>query len=485
MKPCNDLLEKDVHLLEKSRKKLRNSRLDMDAARNKMMSMEKIQLQNYSATNQGKLDGATLEFDDTCTKFEQTQDEFACALLIFLSKQTEHANIYRSLMERQLEYHRKCLESIESVMPCLNKNIDNFPTRPVFGTPLEEHLRVTNRKISSVLDECVTYLRTYDFLDTEGLFRKTGGTAKTKHLKASLDAGVGTCSYFFTHQADPHTIASLLKMYLRELPEPLLTYDFFDDWMKAAQIEKPADRQVALFNVLDQLPPANFTNFRFLVEFLSELKKFSEQNKMSASNIAIVVAPNILWPTGGESGANATYTSLASRIVESFIENYQQYFNTSNWSVNSPDTAETKNTVYAEVKKVKPSKSPPRSPPRSPPSSVLTNSNGDSDGDLINIGSNAAYKPPIPIVAKPKLKSKPDRLPPTTPQTYSVTPAPLIQVYPALSPSSLAPVPLPRTSSAGTKPPQVYPTPNRAPPSNPHPQPQPTFQPKVHGKYVV
>ena len=481
MKPCNDLLEKDVHLLEKSRKKLRNSRLDMDAARSKMMSMEKILLQNYSATNQSKLDTATFEFDESCTKFEQTQDEFACTLLIFLSKQTEHANIYRSMMERQLEYHRKCLESIESVMPCLNKNINDFPTRPVFGTPLEEHLRVTNRKISSVLDECVTYLRTCDFLDTEGLLRKTGGTAKTKHLKASLDAGVGTCAYFCTHQADPHTIASLLKMYLRELPEPLLTYDFFNDWMKAAQIEKPADRQVALFNVLDQLPPANFTNFRYLIEFLSDLRKYSEQNKMSTSNIAIVIAPNILWPAG-ESGANATHTSLASRIVESFIDNYQQYFNTSNWSVNSPDTAETKNTVYAEVKKVKPIKSPPRSPPFS----LLTNSNGDSDGDHGYAGGNAAYKPPIPTVAKPKVKSKPDRLPPTTPPAYNVTPVPLPQVYPAFPPSSQAPVPLPRTSSAGTtKPTQVLPALNRAPPSNTHPQPQPTFQPKVHGKYVV
>ena len=479
MKPCNDLLEKDVHLLEKSRKKLRNSRLDMDAARSKMMSMEKIQLQNYSATNQGKLDTATFEFDESCTKFEQTQDEFACTLLIFLSKQTEHANIYRSMMERQLEYHRKCLESIESAMPCLNKNIDNFPTRPVFGTPLEEHLRVTNRKISAVLDECVTYLRTYDFLDTEGLLRKTGGTAKTKHLKASLDAGVGTCAYFCTHQADPHTIASLLKMYLRELPEPLLTYDFFNEWMRAAQVEKPADRQVALFNVLDQLPPANFSNFRFLVEFLSDLKKYSEQNKMSASNIAIVVAPNILWPAG-ESGANATHTSLASRIVESFIENYQKYFNTSNWSVNSPDKPETKNAIYAEVKKVKPVKSPPRSPPLS----VLTNSNGDSEGDIYP--GSTANKPPTPTVAKPKLKSKPDRLPPTTPQAYNVSPAPPPQAYPALPTSLQAPVPLPRTSSAGiTKPSQVHPTPNKPPPANPAPQPQQTFQSKIHGKYVV
>ena len=479
MKPCNDLLEKDVHLLEKSRKKLRNSRLDMDAARNKMMSMEKIQLQNVSATNLGKLEAATFEFDETCTKFEQTQDEYACTLLIFLSKQTEHANIYRCMMEKQLEYHRKCLESIESVMPCLNKNIDNFAIRPVFGTPLEEHLRVTNRKISVVLDECVTYLRTYDFLDTEGLLRKTGGTAKTKHLKASLDAGVGTCSYFCTHQADPHTIASLLKTYLRELPEPLLTYDFFNEWMQAAQIDKSADRQQALFNVLDQLPPANFSNFRFLVEFLSELKKYSEQNKMTASNIAIVIAPNILWPAG-ESGANATHTSLASRIVESFIENYQVYFSTSNWSVASPDNSDTKSPLYAEVKKVKPLKSPPRSPP----STVVPPSNGDSyHTEDQTYSEPTAFKPPVPIVAKPKVKAKPDRVPPDTPHSHHVISPPQPHPYPAYSTtptyfphSSQAPVPLPRTSSTTTKP-------NRAPP-NPQPS-QPVFQSKIHGKYVV
>ena len=476
-----------MHLLEKSRKKLRNSRLDMDAARNKMMSMEKIQLQNPSPTNQGKLDVATFEFDESCTKFEQTQDEYACTLLIFLSKQTDHAGIYRCMMERQLEYHRKCLESIESVMPCLNKNIDNFPIRPVFGTPLEEHLRVTNRKISVVLDECVTYLRTYNFLDTEGLLRKTGGTAKTKHLKASLDAGVGTCAYFSTHQADPHTIASLLKMYLRELPEPLLTYDFFDEWMKAAQVDKPTERQQALFNVLDQLPPANFTNFRFLIEFLSELKTFSELNKMSASNIAIVVAPNILWPAGAESGANATHTSLASRIVESFIENFKQYFNTSNWSVTSPDTPDS-NAMYAEVKKVRPVKSPPPSPSMD----ALSRSNGDSPNEEQSYAEPSSnYKLPVPIIVKPKVKTKPDRMPPSNPQAHRVPSPPQAQVYPAplnIIPGvqfvpSLAPVPLPRTSSSNIVKPTGLTHPNRAPPSNVQ-QPQ-GFQSKVHGKYIV
>ena len=449
----------------------------MDAARNKMMSMEKIQLQNPSPTNQSKLDTATFEFDESCTKFEQTQDEYACTLLIFLSKQTEHAGLYRCMMERQLEYHRKCLESIESVMPCLNKNIDNFPIRPVFGTPLEEHLRVTNRKISMVLDECVTYLRTYNFLDTEGLLRKTGGTAKTKHLKASLDAGVGTCSYFCTHQADPHTIASLLKMYLRELPEPLLTYDFFEEWMNAAQVEKPAERQQALFNVLDQLPPANFSNFRFLVEFLSELKAFSEQNKMTASNIAIVVAPNILWPTGGESGANATHTSLASRIVESFIENFKHYFSASNWSVASPDTPDSNSSMYAEVKKVRPVKSPPSSP-----AMLVSHSNGDSHSEELSfVEPSAAYKPPT--VIKPKVKTKPERPAPSNPQAYRAPSPPQAQVYPAfLSNTPGVPVPLPRTSSTG-KSTQTHPTSNRSPPSNP--QQTQVFPSKVHGKYVV
>ena len=474
-----------MHLLEKSRKKLRNSRLDMDAARNKLMSMEKIQLQNPSPANQSKLDAATFEFDESCTKFEQTQDEFACTLLIFLSKQTEHAGIYRCMMERQLEYHRKCLESIESVMPCLNKNIDNFPIRPAFGTPLEEHLRVTNRKISVVLDECVTYLRTYNFLDTEGLLRKTGGTAKTKHLKSSLDAGVGTCAYFSTHQADPHTIASLLKMYLRELPEPLLTYDFFDEWMDAAQVDKPAERQQALFNVLDQLPPANFSNFRFLVEFLSELKTFSEQNKMSASNIAIVVAPNILWPAGGESGANATHTSLASRIVESFIENFKQYFSTSNWSVASPDTPDN-NTLYAEVKKVRPAKTPPPSPASM---GSLSPPNGDSPHNEEQTSEyHSAYKPPI--IIKPKVKTKPDRMPPSSPQAYRSTSPPTVQAYPAFvnnTPGAqMVPVPLPRTSSSSASKPTnpTHATPIRAPLANPAQQSQ-AFQSKIHGKYVV
>ena len=486
VRSCNELLDKDIHLLEKSRKKLRNSRLDMDAARSKMTSMEKLQLQNPSPANLGKLDAATFECDETYTKFEHTQDDYATTLLLFLSKQTEHANIYRTMMERQLEYHRKCLDSLETVMPSLAANIDNFPLRPVFGTPLDEHLRVTNRKISLVLEECVKYLRDYNYLDTEGLLRKTGGTAKTKHLKASLDAGVGNSNYFSLHQADPHTIASLMKTYLRELPQPLLTCEYFAEWMRAAQVENPAERQKALFNVLDQLPPANFSNFRFLIEFLSELKQYSDENKMSSANIAIVVAPNILWPPGSESGANPVHTSLASRIVESFIDNYQQYFSTSNWSVTSPDTPDN-SYLYAEVNKTPLVKTPSRSPPVPAPVPT-TQSNGEYQPtyDTPYTDTPSSLNPPAPIVAKPKLKAKPERQPPNTPQAYRISSPLQAQVYPAApsSPSatnsSQAPVPLPRSSSAGRG---VAAT-NLTRPPAPNPQ-QAEFQSKIKGRFVV
>uniref|UniRef100_A0A671LN27 Rho-GAP domain-containing protein n=1 Tax=Sinocyclocheilus anshuiensis TaxID=1608454 RepID=A0A671LN27_9TELE len=66
----------------------------------------------------------------------------------------------------------------------------------------------------------------------QGLFRVAPSASKLKKLKASLDCGVLD---FQEYSADPHAIAGALKSYLRELPEPLLTFDLYDDWIQASK----------------------------------------------------------------------------------------------------------------------------------------------------------------------------------------------------------------------------------------------------------
>lgn len=69
-------------------------------------------------------------------------------------------------------------------------------------------------------------------LNEEGLFRIPGSTSKVKKLKSALDAGIISIDEF---SRDPHTVCTLLKLYLRDLPEPLLTFALYNEWIEAAK----------------------------------------------------------------------------------------------------------------------------------------------------------------------------------------------------------------------------------------------------------
>lgn len=89
---------------------------------------------------------------------------------------------------------------------------------------------MTQKEVATVIETCIAWL--LHNIDEEGLFRIPGSTSKVKKLKSSFDAGFVDLE---EHVHDPHTVAGCLKSYLRELPEPLLTYALYPEWIAAAK----------------------------------------------------------------------------------------------------------------------------------------------------------------------------------------------------------------------------------------------------------
>lgn len=114
-------------------------------------------------------------------------------------------------------------------------------------------------------------------------------------MKSAIDANQINPPIAHEYQ-DVNVIASVLKAYLRSLPEPLLTYRFYAEFMNIAQITNDQQRKAAILNIIHQLPEGNYNNLKYLMKFLSKLSEKSQQNKMSTQNIAIVMSPNLLWP---------------------------------------------------------------------------------------------------------------------------------------------------------------------------------------------
>lgn len=114
-------------------------------------------------------------------------------------------------------------------------------------------------------------------------------------MKSAIDANFVTPPIPHEYQ-DVHVVASVLKAYLRSLPEPLLTYQHYSEFMEVSQIVDDQRRKAAILNIINQLPEGNYNNLKYLLKFLTKLSEKSHQNKMSTQNIAIVMSPNLLWP---------------------------------------------------------------------------------------------------------------------------------------------------------------------------------------------
>ncbi|XP_072524284.1 rho GTPase-activating protein 17a isoform X1 [Salminus brasiliensis] len=323
--PLNLLAEVDIPNILKQRRQLAKLVLDYDSARARWLQATKsiISGTNTQALT-AKADSLKEEMDEAMNKMELCKDQLSADMYNFFSKEGDYARYYVMLLEAQADYHRKSLSVLESVLPTIQTQQDSWTEKPAFGTGLDEHLKRSGREIALPIEACVMMLLETGMKE-EGLFRIAAGASKLKKLKAALDCSTSQLEEFYS---DPHAVAGALKSYLRELPEPLMTYQLYDEWIQASNVSDPDKRLQALWLVCDQLPKNNKANFRYLVKFLAKLAQDSEINKMNPSNIAIVLGPNLLWAkTEGSLAEMAAATSVhVVTIIEPIIQHADWFF---------------------------------------------------------------------------------------------------------------------------------------------------------------
>ncbi|XP_073978459.1 unconventional myosin-IXb-like isoform X2 [Rhodnius prolixus] len=187
----------------------------------------------------------------------------------------------------KLTCHKKCY--IKVVAICSKEVIvPKLCPHPVFGVPLQQ-LTSADEKIPLIVDRLITTIEMY-FLYTEGIYRKSGVSSKVRELKARMEEGKIESIQFERYQA--HVLASVLKSFLREMPEPLLTFDCYDDFLRAANLTE--DKVSTMFTILKKLPKLNFDLMERLIFHLARVALHEDVNRMSSSALAIVFAPCIL-----------------------------------------------------------------------------------------------------------------------------------------------------------------------------------------------
>ncbi|XP_036944874.1 rho GTPase-activating protein 17b isoform X3 [Acanthopagrus latus] len=318
--PLNQLAEIEIPNILKQRKQLAKLVLDYDSAKTRYYQAAK----SNNPTMAAKADSLKDEMDEALNKVEICKDQLSADMYNFASKEGDYARYYVTLLEAQADYHRRSLAALEAAIPTIQIQQDSWMEKPAFGTALEEHLKRSNREIALPIEACVMMLLETGMKE-EGLFRIAAGASKLKKLKAALDCSTSQLEEFYS---DPHAVAGALKSYLRELPEPLMTFGLYDEWTQASNVSDPDKRLQALWVTCDGLPKSHKANLRYLVKFLARLAQDSDVNKMTPSNIAIVLGPNLLWAkTEGTLAEMAAATSVhVVAIIEPIIQHADWFF---------------------------------------------------------------------------------------------------------------------------------------------------------------
>ncbi|XP_029487105.1 rho GTPase-activating protein 18-like isoform X2 [Oncorhynchus nerka] len=171
----------------------------------------------------------------------------------------------------------------------------------LFGVPLaalleQDQRRQPGTKVPIILQRLIFHIEE-EGLDTEWLLRIPGSATRVKAVHVELE-GKFYEGLFSWESLKQHDAASLLKLFIRELPHPLLTVEYLIAFMAVLKLPTKTQQLQALNLVVLLLPESSRDVLKALMEFLQRVIDHKEQNKMTLNNVAVVMAPNIFMFKG-------------------------------------------------------------------------------------------------------------------------------------------------------------------------------------------
>ncbi|XP_006027352.1 rho GTPase-activating protein 12 isoform X4 [Alligator sinensis] len=182
----------------------------------------------------------------------------------------------------------------------------------VFGSNLTSLCQRENSTVPKFVKLCIEHVEEHG-LDVDGLYRVSGNLAVIQKLRFAVNHDE-KLHLNDSKWEDIHVITGALKMFFRELPEPLFTYNHFNDFVNAIK-QEPRQRVHAVKDLIKQLPKPNQDTMQVLFKHLKRVVENGEKNRMTYQSIAIVFGPTLLKPEK-ETGNIAVHTVYQNQIVE-------------------------------------------------------------------------------------------------------------------------------------------------------------------------
>ena len=205
----------------------------------------------------------------------------------------------------------------------------------VFGIPLEESVNRASQSICKQEDQevfgriplvvanCGKFLKTSKARQVEGVFRVNGSTKRVKELQEILSTRRNIEDLDWTYYT-VHDVASVLKRYLKSLPEPIIPFEVYDKFrlIYLSYEHDPTELLIQYRAFIEELPVLNQYVLLYLLDLLHYFSRRSAQNLMTSSNLAAIFHPNLLYTPEHELEPSEFY--LSQLVIQFLIAHFNQ-----------------------------------------------------------------------------------------------------------------------------------------------------------------
>ncbi|XP_005050442.1 PREDICTED: rho GTPase-activating protein 29 isoform X6 [Ficedula albicollis] len=250
--------------------------------------------------------------------------------------------------ECSLACHKKCLETL--AIQCGHKKLHG--RLHLFGVEFAQAAKNVPDGIPFIIKKCTSEIESRA-LNVKGIYRVNGAKSRVEKLCQAFENGKDLVEL---SELYAHDISNVLKLYLRQLPEPLILFRLYNEFIGLAKESQNANEEldakqaspkaktrqslcielnriiIKIKDLLKQLPGPNYNTLQYLIGHLHRVTEQCDENKMSASNLGIIFGPTLIRPR--QTDATVSLSSLVdypyqARVVELLITYYEKIFDVS------------------------------------------------------------------------------------------------------------------------------------------------------------
>ncbi|NXM31521.1 RHG29 protein, partial [Oxyruncus cristatus] len=249
--------------------------------------------------------------------------------------------------ECSLACHKKCLETL--AIQCGHKKLHG--RLHLFGVEFGQAAKNVPDGIPFIIKKCTSEIESRA-LNVKGIYRVNGAKLRVEKLCQAFENGKDLVEL---SELYAHDISNVLKLYLRQLPEPLILFRLYNEFIGLAKESQHVNEEldakaspkskkrqslcielsriiIKIKDLLKQLPVPNYNTLQHLIGHLHRVTEQSDENKMSASNLGIIFGPTLIRPR--QTDATVSLSSLEdypyqARVVELLVTYYEKIFDVS------------------------------------------------------------------------------------------------------------------------------------------------------------